>query len=83
MQNHAERLLSTVQHLRHYLSNHPNARGDLAEVERWLPPELFPPERDLIVQALNVLINAGELFMTDRDRPEYSARSPLKRAASD
>ena len=83
MSNHAEILLSTVQNLRRYLFSHPHARGDIATVERsWLPGELFPPERTVLVQAVNVLVNAGELFVTEGDDATvYCAEAPLDRVA--
>lgn len=71
MLNHAEILLSTVQNLRGYLARHPHARGDLNAIRReWLPGELFPPEAEVVRQAVNVLVNAGELVGIDvRDLP--------------
>ncbi len=83
MSNHAEILLSTVQHLRRHIGAHPYARGDMDTVEQaWLPGELFPPERSVLLQALNVLINAGELFASEHDNVTvYSAEAPLYHAA--
>ena len=83
MVNQAEILLSTVQHLRRYLSQHPRARGDLTTIQqRWLPGELFPPEPAVLTQALNVLINAGELHVTQDNNPVYSVRKSVDYAAA-
>ena len=79
MLNDAEILLSTAQNLRGYLARHPQARGDVATIENhWLPGELFPPERTVVVQAINVLVNAGELVAVGSgDNPVYYAKAPL------
>lgn len=83
MVNHAEILLSTVQHLRRFLSKNPRARSDIATIEcSWLPGELFPPERRVVLQALNVLINAGELIATGQgEHTVFSAKEPLEQVA--
>ncbi len=83
MSNHAEILLSTVQNLRVYLLAHPHARANVVTIENdWLPSELFPPERSVVLQAVNVLVNAGELVATGlTDDPTYCAKAPLDRVA--
>ncbi|MFK8031194.1 MAG: hypothetical protein AB8G18_13235 [Gammaproteobacteria bacterium] len=79
MSNEAEILLSTAQNLRGYLAQHPQARADVATIEtHWLPVELFPPERTVVLQAINVLVNAGELVAVgSEDNPVYCAKAPL------
>lgn len=83
MSNHAEMLLSTVQNLRGYLVGHPHARGDIATIRyTWLPGELFPPEERMVQQAVNVLVNSGELVgVTEADTRVYCAKDPLDQVA--
>ena len=84
MSNHAEILLSTAQNLRVHLTKNPHARADVRAIENdWLPSELFPPERPLVLQAINVLVNAGELVAVgSADNPTYCAKAPLDKVAS-
>ncbi len=83
MSNHAEILLSTVQNLRVYLLKHAHARAELSAIENdWLPSELFPPERRVVLQAISVLVNAGELVaLGSPENPTYCAKAPLDRVA--
>ena len=77
--NQSEQLLSAVQELRSHLRVFPGAQAEFESIRRyWLPRQLFPPDETIVHQALNVLINAGELVQYQRAGGfYYRAKAPL------
>ena len=79
MSDQAEKLLATIQELRQYLEQFPQAQATFEEIQnRWLPSQLLPPSDTVLFQAINVLVNAGELQRADIDGvATYCSKLPL------
>ena len=77
----SDNLLATVQELRAHLQAYPGAQADFHGIRRyWLSSQLFPPDDQLLHQALNVLINSGDLHIK-QTRGEVLFEAPRSRGA--
>lgn len=85
IRDQSERMLATVQELRDHLQNFPEAQASFDSIRRyWLQSQLFPPDPMVLYQAINVLINAGELELVRRadGQTQYRATHPYSALAN-